>query len=192
MGRGQQQFELISVTFNAPPRGTQNYSFSDTRTLFEFGYRYFQQTELARVERILSEIPIRYARGTNHLSLMAAEPVVALIPRNTDESDVVRQAIIPDYLIAPIERGTRIGEMEFLYNGNVVGRVELLAANNVERHTFWWFFMATDFVWSFLWFRITVYVLLGMLLLWILLVIWGVRKAVKRSRRRNYRSYRNY
>jgi len=183
-GRGR-PFELISVTFGAPPRGTATYSFTDTRALFDFGYSNFRQTNLARVDQILSEVRIRYGRGTNRLSLVADAPLIALIPTDSDANDVVTRAILPDYVRAPVEQGERIGEIEFLYNDNVIGRVDLLSNQTVNRRMFWWFFVAVDWVWSFAAVRVIVYILLIGLGLFFILFLIGVRNAIKRSKRKN-------
>jgi len=182
-GRGR-PFELITVTFGAEREDGRNQSFVDTRALFDFGYDNFRQVHITRFGQILGEVPIRYARGTNSLSLAASEPITVLIPREADIANVERRAILPDYIIAPIERGQRIGEMEFLYNGNVIGRVDLLSNSSETRQTFWFISMSLNFIWSFLAVRIIAYVLLAAFVLWLLLMFIGIRRAIKRSKNR--------
>jgi len=183
-GRGM-PFELISVTFGATPRGNYNLSFIDTRALFEFGYENFHQTTVAEMGRTMTEIHVKYARGPNHLALAADAPLIVLIPQNASYEDIERQINIPEYLTAPVEQGDRIGEIVFLYNGNQIGRVDLLSNREVERHPFWFIFMAADFVWSFLWFRIVAYIVLGLLALYLIALMFGIRSAAKKARKQD-------
>ena len=182
-GRGR-PFELISVTFNAPQGGTRNYSFIDSRALFEYGYSNFRrQTIVARRDVPLGEVRLRGARGGNHLPIVTEEPLTALLPIGMTANDLERRLIVPEYLRAPIERGQLVGEIEFLQDGNVIGQVNLLASRDVERHVLWFIFLAVDYLWSFLFVRIIVYVLLGLVVLYLFVLITGIRNAVKKSKR---------
>jgi len=182
-GRGR-PFELITVTFNAPMDSPRNYSFIDTRALFEYGYSNFRRQTVTRFDQILDEVPLRYARGASHLTLVASEPLIVLLPLGVTANALERRAILPDYLHAPVERGQIIGEMEFLFDGNVVGRVNLLASRDVQRHLFWFVLLAFDFVWSFLIVRIIIYILIAGIALYLILLFLGIRNAVKKSKRR--------
>ena len=182
-GRGR-PFELISIVFGAEMVDGRHQSFVDTRSLFDFGYSHFRQLHLTRFGQILDEIPIRYARGTNSLSLVASEPLTVLIPNSAEVGNIERRAVLPDYIIAPIERGQKIGQMEFIYNDNVIGRVDLVSNSSEVRQTFWFIPMSFNFIRSFLVVRIIGYVLLAALILFMIIFGLGLRNAIRKSKRR--------
>jgi len=179
-------FELITVTFNAPQGGTANYSFTDTRALFDFGYANFRPQTIARLDQILGEVRLRHARGANHLPLIAGEPLIVLLPHGTTVANLDRRIIVPDYIRAPLQRGEIVGEIEFLKDEIVIGTVDLLASRDVERHMLWWLVFAFEFIWSFLAVRIISYILLAIIALWLILLIWNIRKAVIKSRKNSH------
>jgi len=180
-------FELISVTLGAPHGGTAQYAFVDTTALFNFGYANFLEYRVAPRGQTLEEVRLRHGRNSRHLILEAGTPLTILFPRDSEVSNIVPNPILPNYVIAPIEQGDVIGEIEFIYDGVVIGRTDLVASVDAPMRAFGFVFLALDWIWSLLLVRIIVYAVMVVAGLFVLLFLIGLVNAIRRSKRRSRR-----
>lgn len=127
--------ELLSVVLKCNDLDVaQNaYSYIISRNLFDFGFNNYQPGILAAPGNIVSDSKVYEAKSDKRVTLTVDTEVSALIPIDEDIATSVQTVTdIPEVIAAPVTKGDVIGQVSYLYNGNEIGRANLIAANDVE------------------------------------------------------------
>lgn len=121
--------EYLDKEGNAlPVRG----SFTDTANLYDWVFDHFTSKALVEKNSIESEAPVDRSFSTDHVRLMAGERFTYLIPKTMDASEIIKEAVIPESVDAPIEKGEQIGQLKLKIGNEEIGSVPLLAAESVK------------------------------------------------------------
>lgn len=121
--------EYLDEDGNAlPVRG----SFTDAANLYDWVFNNFTSKTLVEKNSIESEASVARSFSTDHVRLMAGERFTYLIPKTMDVSEIIKEAVIPEEVDAPIEKGEQIGELKLKIGGEEIGSVPLLAAESVS------------------------------------------------------------
>ena len=129
--------ELLTVVMKCANtnEGEGAYSYIDTKTLFQFGFNNYKNKTIASPGDIVADTKVNEAKGRVRVSLTVPDEVSALIPANTDnDSDIEKKIDIPESVDAPVNQGDTIGSVVYSYDGKDLAKVNLVAANEVERN----------------------------------------------------------
>ncbi len=166
-------------------------SHTESKALLEYGLKEFSLKRLARKDDILGEVKVKQASdGTDHILLCAEKNYEVLLAKSDDESKFEIQLEIPEKVYAPIHVGQVIGKARFIYEGKDLGAVNLVSNVEVKRHIFGFIMSFGEWLWSFRTVKVIVYSVLGIILAFITLVIIGLARAVKKSKRKKRRTSR--
>jgi D-alanyl-D-alanine carboxypeptidase (penicillin-binding protein 5/6) len=112
-------------------------SFTETRSLFEWGFANFTMKRILRSNELLSVLPVLQGRDHDKISLVPERPVDALVPVFLNPEDIERRVTVhsPDGIQAPVEAGTVLGEVRLTFQGHEYGTIPLVANISVERDT---------------------------------------------------------
>lgn len=122
---------LIAVVMGAPDPTTR---FAETMKLFDYGYANFGITTGAEKGMISGEVSIH--KGVkDSVEVMVKEQVSALVPKGSKE-ELTSKIEIVEFLNAPVDEGTKAGEIIFYYNDEEVGRSDLVTTQSIERAGF--------------------------------------------------------
>ncbi len=120
---------LIVVLLNAPSM------WEDTVALLDYGYSSFSYKPLIYEGQRLKTVPVLNSTQ-DRVPVIAAQSF--LFPMQEGEEDKVSYRFITsDPLHAPLNAGERIGELEINFEHELVGVIELLAAEDVKKITLW-------------------------------------------------------
>ena len=112
--------------------GAQNSSHraQKAQSMLEYAFAAYDAKTLAKEgETIVDCLPIH--NGTmSSVPIVSNKTVVALIPKN---AKLEEQRNIPEMLEAPVKKNTIIGSITYLLEGETVGVVELVSAEEVDR-----------------------------------------------------------
>ena len=174
-------FTYILVVMGSPFIDmTENAAFYDTRNIYEWVFNTFRRRALVEQGRYVTEIPLRLSMDRDHLQLMTAERVTALMPAGIDIASIDRAFDLPDRIDAPVTRGEHIGTMTMLLDGEELGRVDLLAGESISANPLLVILDRVREVVGSFWFRFTVIFILLLILAYAALMI---RKNKQRRRR---------
>ena len=126
---------LFCVTMNAPVDYTGNYSFLDTISLFDYGYKNFTLQNVADVNEIVATHDVQWAKDGEQVILTAKEPLEVLLPKNHRKDLLTTQITVEEKIKAPVKQGAVLGRVEYYYDGLAVGSVDLVATRAIERST---------------------------------------------------------
>lgn len=163
-------------------------NFAESKKLYEWAFESFSvRTAVERGEELV-EIPVKYSFLGDFVRLATDEQFTALLHKNIDVSSILYVPEIPDYLEAPVEKGTRVGRLKLVYMEEEIGSVPLVTTAGLPRSdllaTVGWF---QNEIHSYRMKFIIVFVVLIVLLYTALII----RARNLRQRSGKYSSYRN-
>ena len=83
-------------------------SFTDTKSLCQWGFENFTSKTLARQGEEVTYTKVKLSTDTNQVILTAKNDLVSLLPRELDVKDLELQSDIPEEVAAPIKAGDTI------------------------------------------------------------------------------------
>lgn len=129
--------ELIAVVMKS--EGTDIWS--DSTKLLDYGFTDFSPATLVEAGQYVSDVPVQYGVAKT----VHAQTGSSLTYNFTrDEKPQIRQEIIIfDKNVAPVQAGKKLGEIVFFAGGQELGRVDLVAQQEVQRKLLakWWFWL---------------------------------------------------
>lgn len=119
---------LIAVVMAAPePKGR----FEDASRLLDYG---FANLSVYRDSELLNEkYEVIVGRGTKEAAQgTAKEEFVCIFRGHYKEEDIEKKVVLEEKLTAPVKQGTVLGRVEYIYNGKEMGKVDILATEDIE------------------------------------------------------------
>jgi D-alanyl-D-alanine carboxypeptidase (penicillin-binding protein 5/6) len=125
--------DLIAVIMAAPDYKTR---FEEVMTLFDHGFAVCQKYEDLIGGSVMT--PINVIRGEKEcIDLVAmADYKMIITEKDFDENNITKEILIPEIIEAPIVKDQKIGDIVYTYDGQEIGRVDLIASEAVEKATF--------------------------------------------------------
>lgn len=117
--------QLIAVVMGAPNRDTRN---EVAKKLLDYG---FASYSVAKFEPRELE-PIRLLGGLTDTVRLGYGEFSAVVGKG--QSDAVEKRItVPENLTAPVRKGDIVGEVEYLLDGEVIGKVDVTALESADK-----------------------------------------------------------
>ncbi len=130
----QGALSFVSVVMGAPvdEDGTIH-SFSDTKTLFEWGFENFESRVILETKEQIREVKVLMGKDKEAVLLHPETEIRALIPKDLNLEDIQRQVYIADEenITAPIVKGQKMGEINLYLDERDFGTVPLVASFDV-------------------------------------------------------------
>lgn len=129
------EMELLVIVSGAV---TSEDNYSDTIRLIDWVVNNYEWRTLCRSGETLASVSVAMGRGTDHVNLGPEKDVNAMLDMDIDLEDFEQQILLYDEteLVAPLEKGTVLGEVHFIYAGKDYASVHLVANSPVELNTF--------------------------------------------------------
>ena len=121
-------FSLICVIMGAESRDVRN---AQATALLDWGFSGYMLYQHEKG----SAGSIRIAGGMKNECPTAYDAFSKILPKG-DASKIETRFSLPQTLAAPIRAGDKIGQLEFLSNGRVIGNVKIYASEDVEKIDF--------------------------------------------------------
>lgn len=186
-------YNYMCILFGCTNSTQKRYDFSESKELYRWAFNNFSYKEVANSDQPVCEIPVELSSETDFVSLYFKEPFVTILPNGADQSTlVVENKLIAESVDAPIKKGDVLGEAEVYYAEKLIGKVDLVAGNNVEKNEILAIirsvknFFASDYM------KIVYFVLAAIVVLFILgCIILNLPKKKRKVRYKPYKSTRN-
>ena len=134
-------YNYIGIAMNAPFSDVdgdgvnENGSFLDCKEMFEWAFKNIELVAISDTTQIVGQVPLKYAKTTDYLTLSPAETVYSLVPVGTDSGSLLVEPIketMPEYVKAPVKKGETVCRGRVLYAGKVIKEIDLVASTDVE------------------------------------------------------------
>ena len=129
----QDSEEYICVTMKSPIDENYNYSFKDTITLFEYAFKTYDMKTISNVGDILATAPVKWAKGGKHAVLTTTAAIERLLPAGFNTKDLTTNISFSEKVKAPVKQGDVLGSIEYVYEDESLGVVDLVAMEDVKR-----------------------------------------------------------
>lgn len=165
----------------------ENGAFLDCKEMFEWAFQNIELVAVSDTMQIVGQLPVKYAKSTDYLTLSPAEAVYSLVPSGTDSSSLLIEPIAetcPEYVKAPVKKGEKICRAKVFYAGKVINEVDLVASMDVEIGIFSFIGSLAKTLASFWTFRLAAVAVIVALIIVLLL---RRKKAKEKAAENNYR-----
>lgn len=135
-------YNYIAVAMNAPKEDIdadgydENGAFMDCREMLDWAFENLRLVSIADAAKIVTEIPVKFAKGTDYVTLCPSDTAFSLMPEGIDAGSLLVRAVessVPKSLNAPIKKGDVICKGEVLYADEVIAEIDLVASSTVKR-----------------------------------------------------------
>ena len=110
--------------------------FTETANLYRWAFNNFSYKTVIQSSEPVTEIPVRLSQQADFVSLYAKKPLTTIFP---DDADLSTVKVVPhlksESINAPVKSGTVLGFAEVIYAEQVIGKVDLVAGNDVKAST---------------------------------------------------------
>ena len=158
-------YHYICVLLNdhAPSAKDRNYAFIDAKNLFEWAFNNLYITDIYNTNVPITEIPLKLAWNMDSITLVPQDDFSTILPKGVKSTSVSKEiTFVNEVAEAPIRKGQKLGTAVLRYDGEEIGRINLVAEESVDRSTLLYILDGVNKVFSSTLFRIfLVLVILG-------------------------------
>jgi len=113
---------------------TSQIRFDEAQKLLNYGFNNFEYITYCNKNEIIKKLPVN--KGTlNYLDIIVELDSGALIPKG-QSSNIVTNVSLPESLEAPVEKGSKIGEINFYLSDTHLGTVNLISNQTINKLSF--------------------------------------------------------
>ena len=122
---------LIAVIMRADTSATR---FAEATTLLNYGFNTYAFKEFAKAGDVAKSIEVE--KGiTKHVDAVFKDNAGSLVKKG-QENSLTQDIVMDDELIAPVEKGQKIGEAIYKLNDETIGQTDIVAKEGVKRMNF--------------------------------------------------------
>ncbi len=184
-------YNYMLIVMNAPQYDIdndgveENVAFTDSKKIYEWAFENIVLTKVTSTTDVVTVVDVKYNWEVDHLRLLPAEEISALVPTGTKTGSLVVRPIeseTPKEIEAPIKKGDVLGKAEVLYGDDVVATVDLVAAEDIDRSFILWLLDGIKTIFSTTIFKFIFAFFLTLVIIYVLLIIRKNRIKAKRKK----------
>lgn len=125
--------ELICVILGGKMVNEVSTRFSETKTLYEYGYNNYSIKNIINENDVITQIQI--SNGTNdtkNLDLLATNSITALLKNNISKDDIALEINLKENIKAPVEQKDILGSAVYTIDG-IQYKTDLIASHTVKK-----------------------------------------------------------
>lgn len=135
-------YNYIAVAMNAVKEDLdgdyvdENGAFVDVKAMYDWAFDNLRLVPIASSAKIVGEVPVKYGKSADYVTLCPSENSFGLMPKGVDEAGLlieIDEGSIPKVVKAPLKKGDVICKGKVYYANEVVAEVDLVASSEVRR-----------------------------------------------------------
>lgn len=164
-----------------------HYEMLDARSLFRWALTELEKKTVVSQGDVLSSVKLEYAFQQDELRLAAGDNVSVMLPKSVDQTSILITVNKPESVQAPVRKGEEIGTATISYADEVIGTVPVLAAESVARSDLVASWEQGKSLLTSPWFIAIMAVVGGLIVVYLILVVFYRRKQKQLRRVRKFR-----
>lgn len=181
-------YNYLLVTLGAPQvdgeGNTTQYSFDDHKNLYEWAFNNFQNTTILSSSEEIDEVSVQFSESDDYVLVSPKEDYSLLWNNQIALSNIQRIVTLDEDVIAPVEKGQKLGTIELQLSGERLSVTDLVATTSLERSLLKYnLHLAKQFLNSF-WFKTAIGVGVALIVIYIALYCAMNRRKKAKSYRR--------
>jgi D-alanyl-D-alanine carboxypeptidase/D-alanyl-D-alanine carboxypeptidase (penicillin-binding protein 5/6) len=125
--------ELIAVVMGVPYVGSSEYVFNYSKDLLEYGFENFSMQKVVDADSNIKNISVKNSQDNANLDILTNSDLAAVLPNDKSLWNLVSDVHLNSDISAPINKGDKLGYIEYSNNGVSLGKVDLIASSNIEK-----------------------------------------------------------
>lgn len=122
---------LIAVVMKAP---TSDLRFQNAKKILDYGFQNFSYTKLANKGDLIANINVSKGIQNNVNAIINSD--TGILTQKGKEGEIVQNIQLEKNISAPVQKGQKIGTIEFKLNEQTVATTDIVAENLVEKQNF--------------------------------------------------------
>lgn len=180
-------YNYLLVTLNAPLKdeagNNKFYNFVDAITLYDWAFKYFQYTNILKTDEEIAEVEVKFSSGNDYVLVRPSEEFSTLWPSTLDKSAVQRVIELQEDVVAPVQKGAKLGTMELRLSGESLIKVDLIATDDVARSDWEYNLDIVKKFMSSAWFKTALVAIVVLVVLYIIVHIAVSSKKRRKTKR---------
>lgn len=140
-------YNYLCVVMGAPEEDVNgdgnpdNTAFLETKKMYKWVFENIRLEKIVNTTDIVTVVDVKLAFGVDHVRLVPANDVTALVPVGTDSGSVlvdVIEAETPSEVRAPVKKGEVLGKAKVMYADTELATVDLVAAEDIKVSVILW------------------------------------------------------
>lgn len=128
-------YNYMCILMGCPTNLGVRREFIESRDLYKWAFNNFEFKEVATSDNPVCEIGVELSMDRDYLPLYIEKGFVSVLPKQADESTIIIEPhLVSDSVEAPIKKGQKLGTADIIYAEKVIGKVDLVATEDVEPH----------------------------------------------------------
>ena len=123
---------FVSVVMGVPVKSGH---FADTQVLFNWGFSQFVFKEFHKADQMIAEVKV--SKGVAESVKVVSEYRVGITVSKGKDKNITTSIELPQAVNAPVNAGQILGHVSIVQNGQVLGRINLLAAEGIAKGSWW-------------------------------------------------------
>lgn len=119
---------LVAVVMGSP---TPNDRFNDATRLLDYGFANYSYKKLCEENIVVKNIAVN--KGMVDSIDIITNNSLNILLKKSENKNITTQEIFPDSVMAPIEKGTKVGEIVYFAEDVEIGRVDVVTYYSVDR-----------------------------------------------------------
>lgn len=181
-------YNYLLITLHAPVKYengdpiSDNLSYLDHKNIYNWVFDNFSNQPVVKKDASAAQVNIRLGKDKDVLLLAPEKDVIALLPNHVDISSVQKIPDVPKEISAPVAKGQVVGKLTLKSADEVIGEVNLVATEAVERSTFLYILDSVKKFFTSFWFKLALIIIVVFLVLYVTLIVMYNRKKKKSKR----------
>jgi D-alanyl-D-alanine carboxypeptidase (penicillin-binding protein 5/6) len=154
-----------------------NYAIQESKKIYEWVYsNVTMRTVLGEDDKVAS-VKVNYCETADVVNLVPEYSYSTMLSKDIKDSDIVITAQCQEQIDAPVVRGTVLGTATVSYKGEQLTKVNLVAAENIEKSDFLYFKAIAMIILTSALFITIVSIIAGLFVLYVVFVnVFAVRR----------------
>ena len=123
---------LIAVIMKAP---TTKIRFSEATQLLDYGFSNYSYKEFGKTGDTVKSLVVN--KGVNSSVDAVLENSCGALVRKGEDKNLTQNITLDDTISAPVTKGQKLGEVSYSINGEVVGKSNIIASDDVKKISLW-------------------------------------------------------
>ena len=132
-------YTYLLVTIGAPMNNDKNQvtpytAYEDATNLYNWAYKDFSLQKVINADEIVAEIPVALSSSQDYVSLATTKDISTLLPKDTDQSALLKDIKMAQNVKAPIKKGDVLGQIDLKIADDIIATAPLVAVEDVNRN----------------------------------------------------------
>ena len=185
-GNDNIDYKYMCILFHCENKpNVKRYEFTEGKSLFNWAFGNFIIKDIGDTNNPVAQVDVRLSSKAEYVTAYLEDSFKSLLPKDADESTImIEPHLKSDTVKAPVSKGQVLGTADIIYANKVIGTVNLVSHDDIEKSTVLAAIDATARFFTSKFMKAVYAVVIGIILLFAIWILLLNRKKKTRSNRK--------